>query len=65
MQCLHFDLIIVDFFPYPRELIPDIPSFFLNCPLLISLFLRILMQYLLQVQYLILLRLGLKYNILF
>jgi len=65
MQCLHFDLIIVNFFPDPRQLITDIPSFLLYRPLLISLFLRILMQYLLQVQYLILLCLGLKYNILF
>ncbi len=65
MQCLHFDLIIVDFFPDTSQLIPDLPSFLLYRSLLISLFLRILMQYLLQVQYLILLCLGLKYNILF
>jgi hypothetical protein len=64
MQCLHLDLIIVNLLPDPSELIPDVPPLLLYRPLLIPLFLRILMQYLLQVQYLILLCLGLQHNIL-
>lgn len=64
MQCLHFDLVIVDLLSYPSQLVPYISPLFLYLSLLISLFLCIFMQYFLQMKNLILLCFGFKYDIL-
>ncbi len=45
MQCLHFDLVIVDLLSYPSQLVPYISPLFLYLSFLIPLFLCIFMQY--------------------